>query len=154
MTPLENRFPKKEHLCGETTIENLYATGTSFFSYPLRVTYGWANENERVPLRCLVAVSKRKFKHAVDRNRVKRQMREGYRKSKLSLYHRLDLEDKHLYVAFQFVGQKIESTNFIQKRMEQMLLRIEEETLGKKPRQLTGKEKRAILLGLIEKEDI
>lgn len=51
------------------------------------------------PVQMLVSVPKKRFKHAVDRNRVKRQVREAYRHSKQALYDALS-EDKALTVAF------------------------------------------------------
>lgn len=68
-------FPKSERLCSRKAIEALFASGNrSFTAFPLRVVYRPAEETQ-----LLISVSKRHFKHAVDRNRAKRQIREAWR---------------------------------------------------------------------------
>jgi len=68
-------FPKSERLCSRKAIEALFASGNrSFTAFPLRVVYRQAEETQ-----LLISVSKRHFKHAVDRNRAKRQIREAWR---------------------------------------------------------------------------
>ena len=77
---------KEERICSKKLIEKLFKGGRSksMVAYPLRVVYAQKadDEGENVPAQMLVSVSKRHFKHAVDRNRVKRQVREAYRKHK------------------------------------------------------------------------
>lgn len=74
MNPVHS-FPKSERLCSRKAIEALFASGNrSFTAFPLRVVYRQAEETQ-----LLISVSKRHFKHAVDRNRAKRQIREAWR---------------------------------------------------------------------------
>lgn len=120
------QFPKREHLYGERVIDHLYANGDSFFLFPYRVTLVKALESESEPLRVLVSVSKKKFKHAVDRNCIKRRMREAYRLNKHSLYEYLDGKNEKLYVAIQFIGQKVEVSSFMQKKMFKLLSQIQD----------------------------
>ena len=81
---MDHRFPKAEHLCLQRDIDALFASGAhSVVGFPLRAVWHeveWDGHGPRVKV--LVSVSKRKFKHAVDRNRAKRQMREAYRLNK------------------------------------------------------------------------
>lgn len=121
-----NRFGKEEHLCGKTTIDELYKSGENFFLYPFRVVYQKV-EKEEVAVKCLVNAPKRKFKHAVDRNRLKRLMREAYRKNKQSLFEKMTEEPSTLLIAFSYISDKIESQAFIEKRMVQALGRIMKE---------------------------
>lgn len=68
---------KEERICSKKLIEKLFKGGRSksMVAYPLRVVYAQKadDEGENVPAQMLVSVSKRHFKHAVDRNRVKRR---------------------------------------------------------------------------------
>lgn len=74
-------FRKPEHLCLKTEIEALFGAGnTSMSAFPLRITYRKLPYTGQGPqVKVLLSVSKRHFKHAVDRNRAKRQIREAYR---------------------------------------------------------------------------
>ena len=75
-------FPKSERLCSRKAIEALFAGGNRAFSaFPLRVVYRVIPQVPSPSLspQVLISVSKRHFKHAVDRNRAKRQIREAWR---------------------------------------------------------------------------
>ncbi|MBQ0073814.1 MAG: ribonuclease P protein component [Prevotella sp.] len=77
-----NAFPKSQRLCSRYLIDKLFMPGNSRSqsSYPLRLVYHFEDgegENE-----LLISVPKRCFKHAVDRNHVKRQVREAYRNNR------------------------------------------------------------------------
>ena len=75
-------FPKAEHLTSRREIEALFSKGSmAAYKFPLRAIFHISN-SESVPVKVLISVSKRHFKHAVDRNRVKRQLREAYRLNK------------------------------------------------------------------------
>ncbi len=80
---MDNGFglKKTERLCSKKAIDSLF-NGTdskSLSAYPIRVVY---RHTEEAGFRILVSVSKKRFRHAVDRNRVKRQLREAYRQNK------------------------------------------------------------------------
>lgn len=76
-----NTLPKSQRLCSRYLIEKLFEPGSSrsFSAYPLRLVIRLTDEETT---QLLVSVPKRYFKHAVDRNRVKRQVREAYRCNK------------------------------------------------------------------------
>ena len=80
---MDNGFglKKTERLCSKKAIDALFS-GTdskSLSAFPIRVVY---RHTEEAGFRILVSVSKKRFRHAVDRNRVKRQLREAYRLNK------------------------------------------------------------------------
>ncbi|MEO6346965.1 MAG: ribonuclease P protein component [Aquaticitalea sp.] len=75
-------FNKKEKLKSEKLIAKLFAEGLSVVAYPLRIVYLETTFEDGVRIKAGVSVSKRHFKKAVDRNRIKRLMREVYRLQK------------------------------------------------------------------------
>lgn len=75
-------FSKKEKLKSKKLIEQLFAEGKSVSAYPLRLIFMETTFVEDVKLKIGVSVSKRNFKKAVDRNRIKRLLRESYRLQK------------------------------------------------------------------------
>lgn len=78
-------FSKEEHLCRKKLITELFGRGSSFGVYPLRFVWLPLAEPTQETPQVLVSVSKRTFKRAVDRNYLKRLVREAYRLNK----HRL-----------------------------------------------------------------
>lgn len=70
-------FPKREHLCGKTDVNLLFEQSKRFTVYPLRILYTQRADNAYS--RLLISVPKKLFKHAVDRNLLKRRIREAYR---------------------------------------------------------------------------
>ncbi len=120
-----NQFPKSEHLRGEKTIENLFKNGKVFIAYPFRVVYLNVNHpDEKIPVRTMVSVSKKKFKKAVNRNRIKRLMRETYRLNKAELIAFSTDKSLKLHVAFQYIADEIlcfdEVNNKMQKALEKL----------------------------------
>lgn len=77
---LRHTFPKTEHLCLQRDIEALFSAGSRSLSvFPVRAVFRSVATDSGPRVKVLVSVSKRKLKHAVDRNRAKRQLREAYR---------------------------------------------------------------------------
>ncbi len=78
----QHTFPKAERLTGKKNIEELFQKGSSFFLHPFLLRYTVSSEKTH---RLLISVSKKKFKRAVDRNLIKRRIREAYRLNKAGL---------------------------------------------------------------------
>jgi len=79
-------FPREERLRSKKLISELFRTGSSFNLYPLRFVLLKHPEHSETPAQVLISVSKKYFKKAVDRNRLKRQIREAYRLNKYILH--------------------------------------------------------------------
>ena len=117
-----NTFPLKEHLKSKRVIEQVYANGASVTSYPLRAIFiEQATEEQEPTAAILINVSKKRFRHAVDRNLVKRRIREAYRTSKHPFIEALESNGKKMAVAIIYIDNKHNSTAFIKKKMTKLL---------------------------------
>lgn len=120
-------FPKREHIVSTRLIEELFGGGsTSAAAYPLRAVYRKVpREQTGVSVQVLVSVSKKRFKHAVDRNRVKRQIREAYRHHKQPLCSAIP-DGQCLLLGFLWVSNELAPSHVVDQRVEKLLKRIAE----------------------------
>ena len=129
MERLSHRLGKRERLSGHKQIDALFGGGSqSVTVYPIRAVYRLSACSEsQPPVRLLVSVPKRHFKHAVDRNRVKRQLREAYRLQKQVLHEAMQAhEGQELLLAFIWLSDQHEETARIMRRTGTLLQRISE----------------------------
>ena len=101
-------FSKRERIVSRKLIEQLFSKGSNHSTsvFPLRIVYMEKKREEgEEPVQILVSVSKRHFKHAVKRNRVKRQIREAYRHHKQILAGKVP-EDIALALAFIWLANE------------------------------------------------
>src|SRR5690606_35213930 len=95
--PLEQRFffKKEERLSSRKVIDLVYSEkSTSIFIHPLRFSWVQTALDTPFPAQVLIGVSRKKFRKAGQRNRIKRQLREVYRKNKHSIYALLTSENE------------------------------------------------------------
>lgn len=119
-THIKNTFPKEEKLCRTKSIDRLFLQGESFIAYPLRVVYFLEDEPDEA-LRMasvLVNVSKKKFKRAVKRNRVKRLIREAYRLNKTPYVQLLKENGKRMDIAFLYLKNELPTFLEIEKSIQ------------------------------------
>lgn len=105
----KSTFSKEERLCSTKSIDNLFSQGESFIAYPLRVVYQIeleADEDKRFAS-LLISVSKKKFKRAVKRNRVKRLIREAYRLNKAPMKELLNQRGVRMDIAFLYLKDQL-----------------------------------------------
>ena len=123
-------FSKEERLCSKKLIERLFAGGNrSFPAFPLRVVYMPLSVDENpTDVSILISVPKKRFKHAVKRNQVKRQVREAYRLNKHILIDSLKAQEspKKMALAFIWLDNKIHSTNEVEYKIKKLLHHIAE----------------------------
>ena len=121
-------FRKRERMVSQRLIDDLFAGGSSHSvaAFPLRVVYKLRERNDHeVPLQMLISVPKKHFHHAVDRNRVKRQVREAWRRHK-SLLVEAVASDKQLLVAFVWLSDSMLSTQDVEERVAGIVKRLQE----------------------------
>ena len=122
---------KSERLCSKKLIERLFGGGNkSFPAFPLRVVYmPLAPEENTADASILISVPKKRFKHAVKRNQVKRQVREAYRHNKHILLDALKALETptSMILAFIWLDNKIHSTEEVAYKVKKLLMHIAEE---------------------------
>jgi ribonuclease P protein component len=90
-------FPKSERLYKKKDIQELFDKGSSFYLYPFKVIIQKPADLDTNQV--LFSVSKKNFKKAVDRNLIKRRMREAYRLNKAALPQTSKLQMAYIYTA-------------------------------------------------------
>lgn len=130
MTERRYTFKKEERLCSKKLIERLFAGGNkSFPAFPLRVVYmKLSPEENTADASILISVPKKRFKHAVKRNLVKRQIRESYRLNKYILLDALKAQETpcKMVLAFIWLDNKIHTTEEIEFKVKKLLMHIAE----------------------------
>lgn len=129
------RFPKREKLVSKKDIEELFKNGSSFYLRPLLMKYkptlsGDAHQT-------LFSVSKRNYKRAVDRNLIKRRMREAFRLNK----HLIDKPDGAFYhIAFVYVEKTILPYDQIEPKLKKLIKRLNDQASKKGGNQKRNKQ--------------
>ncbi|MFM2048945.1 MAG: hypothetical protein RI955_1493 [Bacteroidota bacterium] len=104
---LAHTFTKQEKLCSPKQLDILFEKGKSFYQTPVRFVFFETEQLQPFPAQIVVSVSKRNFKKAVDRNRIKRLIRENYRLNKSNLYQHLHLKNKNILLAITYIGKDL-----------------------------------------------
>ncbi len=100
-------FKKEERLSEKKIIEKLFERGCGFYVSPFKVLWVHADFESKYPAKVMMAVSGRNFRKAVDRNRIKRLMREAYRKNKHILYEALQNSSEKYAFMLLYTGKII-----------------------------------------------
>lgn len=126
------RLPKGERLYLREEIERLHSCGRSFVSYPIRIV--WLAEpivtqtpGEQAQVAVMTSVAKRRFKHAVDRNRIKRMTRAAYRLHKAPLWQAATQHHCTIRVALQSVAKTMPTYPELEQAVERAIARIVKE---------------------------
>jgi ribonuclease P protein component len=117
-------FKKEERLCNKRLIDGLFHSGSSFLCYPFKVSWKLTDAGSS-PAQVVFGVPKKRYKHAVDRNLIKRRTREAYRLHKQQfLYDYLISSNKHLALSLVYVGTTIADYDFIEKKMLKLFVQL------------------------------
>lgn len=129
MVAPKHTLAKSERLKGVKAVDRIFkGPHRSVTAYPIRAVYVVGSvEPGCVPIRIMVSAPKRLFKHAVDRNRVKRQLREAYRLNKQLLFEALSpQEGKSLSVVFIWLTAEHAESQFATQQMVKIMHNISE----------------------------
>ena len=118
------QFPKKQKLCGEKVIERLFANGKSISEKPFRAIWNFEKNNDQVCVKSLIVVSKKRLKLAVDRNVVKRRIKEAYRLQKKKLECFLESTNQQLNLAIIYQEEEILDYKTLEEKINLLLSRL------------------------------
>ncbi|MEI6696034.1 MAG: ribonuclease P protein component [Bacteroidota bacterium] len=117
-------FKKEERLCSKKSIDFLFAKGKSFYLHPFKIKWTFEDIKMISPVQILIVVPKRYFKKAHDRNKIKRHIREAYRKNKSILYDSLEAKEKQIILGIIYNEKDIFSYNIIEEKIILTLQRL------------------------------
>jgi ribonuclease P protein component len=115
-------FNKKDKLKSKKYIDALFANGKSVSAYPLRLVYMATTFDDDVTFKTGVSVSKRHFKRAIDRNRIKRLMREAFRLHKAEYFNNMSIP--HAFMIL-YIGTEKPSLTLVETKMKHLFEKFE-----------------------------
>jgi ribonuclease P protein component len=120
-------FKKDERLSSKKLIELLFSKGQSFKFHPFRVVWLRLGQPLPAPVQVLISVSKKTFRHAVDRNFIKRRIREAYRCNKLPFYSFLNASNEYCLLALIYTGPRMVSSEEAEQKIILVLNRLQKD---------------------------
>ena len=117
-------FKANERLKSRKAISDLFENGNAFYRFPFRVIWMESVGEGDSPAQLAVSVSKKSFKKAVHRNRIKRLMREAWRLNKNSLYKGLNEREKKIVLMLVYTGNKIPAYKLVSKAIEEIISKL------------------------------
>ena len=119
------RFPKEEKLKSKKCLELLFSEGNAVSKFPLKLIYIATDLPKDVQIQAGVSVTKRRFKKAVTRNRIKRLMREAYRLHKNDVFNKISTSYAFMFL---YIGKQEPTFEEIEKSMVRLLEKFIEKT--------------------------
>ena len=114
---MKQTFNKKEKLKSKKLIDQLFNEGSSVSAFPLRLVYIKTEFEDDVIIKTGVSVSKRNFKTAVDRNRIKRLLRESYRLNKSIYFNNITTQ---YAIMILYIGKDKPTFTQVETKMKQL----------------------------------
>jgi ribonuclease P protein component, eubacterial len=124
-------FTKEERLCSEIQIAELFQNGDSFMSYPMRIVWQAYKPVDNPTVQVVMSVPKKKLKHAVDRNRVKRLLREAYRLNKQTLVQEALNQGVSVRMAFIWIPSEVLGFAKVEKKMREAIVKMDKALVQK-----------------------
>jgi ribonuclease P protein component len=119
-----NQLPKVERLSGKSSIQHLFRKGRRFRIDPFSVIWILRTDTPEIPIRFGISVSKKISKKAVERNKIKRQVREAYRTSKQALSEQLIIKEKQIDFFLVYNGEIHTHTDILREKIILILNRL------------------------------
>lgn len=116
-------FGKEERLCSRKLIDRLYAEGHRLMAYPFSVQ--WIATDGPAPCQVMIVAPKRRFHHAVDRNRVRRLTRECWRRRKPVLYDFLQQHNLCIALSLVYVHNEIMTYEQLSRKADKLMAALE-----------------------------
>jgi ribonuclease P protein component len=118
---MANTFPKSERLCSRLVIDEIFSTGKELKKFPFLIKYIYTKEKRQNPTQITVSVPKRRAKRAVDRNRLRRQIKEAYRLNKSEFQAYFDKSGTAIVLFLIYTGKEKEEYAFLEEKLKVIL---------------------------------
>lgn len=115
-------FTKSERLCSKVILDKVFETGKIIVVPSFKLIWLKADEAEEQPVQIVITVPKRNFKRAVDRNLLKRRIREAYRKNKSMVYAKI--KDQTFYLMLIYTGKEMMEYKSAEEKIIKLLQRL------------------------------
>lgn len=115
---------KEERLSRELLLNKLFKEGKSVSQNGFTLIYLHTPLPAYYPAQAGFSVPKRQFKHAHDRNRIKRLIREAYRKNKIALYQKLVDDKMQLALMIVYKGKEVPDYDTVVKQVTELLQKL------------------------------
>ena len=122
--PTRNTFNKEERLCSKTKLDKLFTEGNSVFVFPFKFIYQPNNDLNSYPAQVVISEPKKNFKKAVDRNKIRRRIREAYRLYKPDFYEKLNQQKCKLSIMILYLDKEIKEYQKIEKGLQKGLKKL------------------------------
>ena len=122
---LSQTFPKAERIGSRLAIEQLVNSRKAIYKFPVKCYYAVNQLSDTLSVsRMAVSVPKRLFKHAVDRNRIKRLVREAYRLNNRQCLEPLTTSGHQADMLFLYTGKEMPQFAQIENVIKELLIRV------------------------------
>ncbi|MFD2587423.1 ribonuclease P protein component [Croceitalea marina] len=126
---IDSSFSKKEKLKSKKLIEQLFVEGKSINNFPLKLIYLKTDFEDNSHIKTGVIAPKKSFKKAVQRNRIKRLLREAYRLNKHLVFNNIEGDFAFMIL---YLGKETPTYDFVDTKMKGLLKKFKETVLHEK----------------------